>query len=214
MPTRRRDLLAAVLAVGGGYAVLRGASDWIAGEDGGPRFEPMDAPAGFRRLRGGALTAAAFDPFVGIADDGAPRPDPTLVDALRRDPCAALFDPGPAPGRVPVAIFTDYNCAVCRVETRELAARAEGPDAAIDATWHELPLLGESSVLAARAALAAALQGAYLPFHRRVMGSAFRPTPAHLAQVARDLGLDGDRLARDMDGPAVGRRLAATRALA
>ena len=77
-------------------------------------------------------------------------------------------------------------------------------------SWHELPLLGPQSVLVARAAEAAALQGGYAAFYRQMLADGFRPSPAWIARVAEAAGLDGARVRRNMDGDAVAARLLAS----
>ena len=170
-----------------------------------PAFAFDDIPGlpGFRRLEGGAVSTPLADPFAGLRAPGEP-PPPTPLPAS--DLCAALFGPGPPPpGTVPVASFSDYYCPYCRDLTVRLAARA-GPDLRV--TWHELPLLGDASEAAARAALAADLQGAYPEFQARLLRAAFQPTEAYLTDLGTSLGLDPDRLIADASGAEVARRLA------
>ena len=129
-------------------------------------------------------------------------PEPLAPGAL----CAALFGPEPLPpGTVPVASFSDYYCPYCRDLTVRLAARG-APGLRI--AWHELPLLGDASEAAARAALAADLQGAYPAFQARLLRAAFQPTEAYLADLGTSLGLDTPRLVADARGEEVARRLA------
>ena len=80
--------------------------------------------------------------------------------------------------------------------------------------WHELPLLGDSSNLAAKAALAAKRQGAYVTFHERLMTTPFQATPEFLSRLAGDLGVDEERLVADMESPEVVRELENSSALA
>ena len=105
---------------------------------------------------------------------------------------------------VPVAVFSDFFCPYCRGLIGRLAAR-DGPKIAV--TWHELPLLGANSVIAARAAEAAALQGGYVAFYEALIAQGFRPPPSWMAGVADEVGLSGSQLRRDMDGPVVADRL-------
>ena len=152
---------------------------------------PIKGLPGFRYLEAGPSTGNLPDPLIGL--------DRTHPPAESLD---GLSDADPAPGIVPVASFSDYNCTYCRILTKLL------PDIpGIEITWHELPLLGESSITGAKAALAAELQGAYLPMHGRLMRSGFRINSAYVRQVAQDLGLDAGRLMRDMEGPGVAARL-------
>jgi protein-disulfide isomerase len=144
-------------------------------------------------------------------------PDPAreaAVEAVRADPRAALFD-GLAPGGVvPIASFSDYNCPFCRVLTERLAALDAARPRRVRVTWHELPLLGEASKAAARAALAAGRQGAYPAMHARLMRAGLVPTPAYLAEVAEGLGLDPARLLRDMGSAGIDAALRRSAALA
>lgn len=173
---------------------------------GGFDFEPVPGMPGFRRIAGGATSGAS--PFVGLD-----RPGPR-TEAPPDDLCAALFGARPAEGVVPIAMFTDYNCPYCRILTGTLNGIVERSDGAVRVRWHEWPLLGGASSLAARASLAADLQGAYAAFHDRLMRSRFVPTPAYVSDLARRAGIDAARLRADMDGPEVSRRLAETAALA
>ena len=196
----RRGLLVGGLGFAGAYACLRIGLPALSERLGTLAFEPLDRPAGFRRLVSeGGVSTTGFDPFVGIGAGAAPAVTPS---------CAGLFDGDAAPGLVPVAYFSDYNCAWCRVMSPRLAAL---PGAAV--TLHELPLLGEGSIAMARAALAADLQGAHAPFHAALMRTP-RLSPDAVARIAADLGLDAARLRTDMDGPAVDAALARSRASA
>lgn len=160
---------------------------------GGLDFEALERPPGFRRLASdGAVTAAAIDPFVGLTSS-AERTVPS---------CTGLFDVTAMPGIIPVASFPDYDCAYCRV----LEPRLDALDG-VRITRHELPLLGDGSVLAARVALAAGLQGPYAPFHAALMRTP-RPSPDAIVRIATDLDLP--RLQTNMDGPAVAEALART----
>ena len=145
--------------------------------------------------------------FLGLGDDSeAVEPMP----AARL--CAALFDPNE--GTVPVASFSDFFCPYCRVQTPRLARRAERTDTKIAVKWHELPLLGPTSVIAARAAVAAELQGGYPEFQARLLESPFRPTTQYLAEVASSAGLAPGQILVDMDGQVVASRLSRSRGAA
>ena len=171
-------------------------------------------PPGFRELGGGSASAGAFDPFLGLSARDAPTGPVIDPDSLRADLCAALFGGPPAPGVVPVAAFSDYYCPFCRVLTRTLATIEGEPDSRVAITWHEWPLLGANSMLAARASLAAERQDAYAAFQSALSRGGFVATPAFLATVAERAGIDPDRLLADMDHPAVAKAIARTTALA
>ncbi|MDU8942766.1 DsbA family protein [Ovoidimarina sediminis] len=175
---------------------------------GGPglAFEPLEDPKGFRRVVAGEVSRGAFNPLVGLepAEPGPPRLDDARL-------CDALFAER-REGTVPVAAFSDYFCPYCRVLTEELAARhAAGR---ITITWHELPLLSPLSEPAARAALAAGLQGEYPAFHARLMRSRVAAEADYLRSLADSAGLDADRLIDDLTSEEVTRKLVTAQQLA
>lgn len=196
---RRRALLAGVALLAAPLIAVRA----FAPPEGDLVLADIPGLPGFRRLDAGRVSAPALDPLAGLrAPDAPPPPEPLAPGAL----CAALFGPEPVPpGTVPVASFSDYYCTFCRDLTARLAARS---DPGLRVTWHELPLLGDASEGAARAALAADLQGAYAAFQARLLRAAFQPTDAYLAELGRSLGLDTARLLEDVRGEQVARRLA------
>ena len=67
--------------------------------------------------------------------------------------------------------------------------------------FREFPILGPESTLAARAAPASRAQGLYEPFHRALLGADGPFDLDHILAVARSVGLDAERLARDMETP-------------
>lgn len=140
---------------------------------------------------------------IGLAPGPAPLPAERLGEVVHRDHA----------GGPPVAVFSDFFCPFCR----ELIARiqvmaADGEVRSV--SWHELPLLGPNSDLAARAAEAASLQGGYPEFHAQLLADGFRPLSEWMALVAERAGLEGSRLERDMDGPLVAARLSDSAAAA
>lgn len=179
-------------------------------------FRDLSDPVGFRVLTaGGETSVPVFDPFIGVPDTDqdalAARAD---ADArVQNNICAALFGPQAlAPETVPVASFSDYYCPYCRTQTQFLVKMAQQDD--LHLAWHELPLFGQASDIAAQAALAADLQGAYVPFHERMMGSPFRANPAYLRIVTEELGLDLAQLQDDMASQTVKTRLDDSQAIA
>ena len=75
-------------------------------------------------------------------------------------------------------------------------------------------LVGRVSVTAAHAALAAQRQGKYEAFHRAMMATRGNTTDATVFQVARSVGLDVERLQRDMAAPDIGKAIASNIRLA
>ena len=64
-------------------------------------------------------------------------------------------------------------------------------------------MLGPESTLAARAAPASRAQGLCEPFHGALLGADGPFDLDHILAVARSVGLDAERLARDMEDPAL-----------
>ena len=64
-------------------------------------------------------------------------------------------------------------------------------------------MFGRESTLAARAALASARQGKYQDFHLAIMGLRGAPSENAIFRIASRLGLDLERLRRDMQSPAI-----------
>ncbi len=205
MASRRAFL--ALGAVGLAYWGLRSGGPALWSRYGPlPEFERGSLPKGFRRIAGnGALSGGLANPLAGIDIPGTPAPEPlTLSDA---ELCRVLFD-DTAPGKTRLNYFTDYNCPYCRElgrSLKDLAARL--PDRA-ELRYHELPLLGEGSVIGARAALAARRQGAYDDMHRLLNTGVVRINEGYVMRIARELGLDEGKLRADMEGPTTERTLA------
>jgi protein-disulfide isomerase len=210
MSTLRRPLALALLACAALAAAGLGALAWKAARPLPPlAFVARAAPEGFRDLvladRAAAASAAVLPPPA--AQPGAAAPG---------DLCRALFadpdDPRLGDGPTVAVYFTDYRCPYCRVLGALLRDRAEAGQ--ITLIVKEWPILGPPSEAAARMALAAARQGAWLPAHERLTHTPFVPNAAYVAELARGLGLDPGRMAADLDDPAIAAHLARTAALA
>ncbi|WP_255564327.1 DsbA family protein [Mameliella sp. CS4] len=146
--TRRRILAAAgVAAIATTYPLGRKIADHLTPL---PEFEPITDPAGFRRVAGGSssLGRSAFAGLDGPSHEASDLPIAKVRDSI----CTALYGEDPlAPETVPVASISDFYCPYCRVQTKELARLEERLGDTVRIAWHELPLLGETSLLAARA---------------------------------------------------------------
>ncbi len=96
---------------------------------------------------------------------------------------------GPDDAAVTIVEFFDYECSACHMANAVLQqVMAENPD--IRYVFKEFPILSERSVEAARAALAAGEQGAYLAFHNRLMQHDGRIDDRVLVEAATALELD------------------------
>ena len=133
------------------------------------------------------------------------------ADALLRD----AADPvrGNASGAITIVEFFDARCSYCRAmhQTLEEMLRRNRD---VRLVLKDMPILGPNSVLASRAMLAAQRQGKYLPLHDALMRLREEVNEAVLRREAERLGLDWPRLRREMDDPAIARKIEANLGLA
>ncbi|MEP2029468.1 MAG: DsbA family protein [Paracoccaceae bacterium] len=207
MAIKRRDLIVSgvvLLAVFGGIPALRRFNSSF-------QFDPVDGLEGFRRLGAGSMSAGSAL-FVGL---DASNEDLSVERArIRQIPCRSIFGPQVASdGRLPIAVFSDYNCPYCAVLSERLI-RLEESGVPIRLIWLELPRLGPRSERSAHAALAAAQQGNYVNAHRYLMARVLPPGSNGLRQMARNLDLNPDQLIADANSNVVARELRRARALA
>jgi protein-disulfide isomerase len=173
------------------------------------------------------FTDAQRGEIVQILRDALKR-DPSIlrdaIEALRQDEAQRraealraasghLVDPsdpvaGNPKGDVTIVEFFDTRCPYCRrLEPAMASLLAE--DKGIRLVFKDLPVLGPASTLGARALLAAQRQDGYERLRAALMRPGFVASESSLATAARDAGLDWPRLRRDMDDPAIERRLSA-----
>lgn len=105
-------------------------------------------------------------------------------------------------GDVTVVEFFDYNCGWCKKAVDEMVSLPT-KDGNVRIIMKELPVYGgEASVTAAKAAMASVAQGKYLEFHVALMREK-RVSEENLYRIAQKVGLDVERLKKDMAGPAI-----------
>lgn len=158
-------------------------------------FEPLGQPAGFRRIAGQGVSVANAG-LVGI-DQRSSAPVPQ-----GKGLCNLTFEGAESgPGRLAIASFSDFFCPYCRVLDMQLHdIVADMPS--VHVIWHQVPLLGRPSQLAARGALAAMDQGAFESYQARLTRTSFVPTPAYLRAFSDETGLDTARFMKALDAPA------------
>ncbi len=152
-----------------------------------------DAFAGLAERQGGSLSASLAPELItanGVLLFSSPR-QVTL---------------GNSSGDITLVEFFDYNCGYCRGALADmLTLLKEEPK--LKFVLKELPVLGRSSMEAARIAIAVRMQDQdgrlYLAFHQKLLGGS-RPANNNTAlQAARDAGADMERLTRDLESPEV-----------
>ncbi len=125
-------------------------------------------------------------------------------EEILRDPAAPVA--GNPDGDVVIAEFFDYRCPYCK-QVAERVIDIAKKDGKVKIVFKEFPILGPESVFAARAALAAQRQGRYVEFHVALMRLKERLTEEGVFRAAQSVGLDVERLKKDMASPEISRHL-------
>ena len=100
-------------------------------------------------------------------------------------------------GDVTLVEYYDYNCGFCRASLPTID-RLVAADPNLRIVFKELPVLSEASRVAARAALAAAKQGRFKPFHDALY-NAGPVSDATIAAAAKASGVDLSAIPDDAD---------------
>ena len=114
-------------------------------------------------------------------------------------------------GSLVIYLFSDYNCGYCkRMFPAIQQLLADNDD--IRLVVKEFPILSQSSLIAARAGVAAQKQGKFAAFHREMMTYRGQVTEAVIMAAARTADLDLPQLRQDMDSPTTNAIVERTRA--
>lgn len=150
------------------------------------------------------------DALAALQADDDRRQDTAQTDVLQLL-AGKLVDPAdPVAGNPAAAVtlveFYDTRCPYCR---RMMPTTAEllRIDPNLRIVFKDLPILGPASQLESRALLAAQRQGGYFKLQDAIMQNGSPPSRDTLRADADRIGLDGGRLMRDMDDPAIKTRL-------
>lgn len=121
-------------------------------------------------------------------------------DKIERHPMTPVS--GNPNGTATVVEFFDYNCPYCkRALATMMKLKKEDPDLRI--VWKEYPILGPISRYAARVAMAADRQGKYDAFHELAMSTGRLVTEEQVLKIAAKVGLDVERIKKDIADPAI-----------
>lgn len=118
-------------------------------------------------------------------------------------------------GDVSLVEFFDYNCPYCKHVAPSLFGMLK-KDGKTRFVYKEYPILGESSVFAAKAALAVARlhPKLYERFHIDLLAARGRLSETSIFATARKVGVDVDRLKKEMQAPEIEREINQNRAIA
>ena len=105
---------------------------------------------------------------------------------------------GNANGTITLYEFSDYNCGYCKrvFEPIQQLVR-DNPDVRL--VIKEFPILSQSSVVAAKAAIAAEMQGKFGDYHIAMMTYRGQITDAVVMRMAAQAGVDIEQLKSDME---------------
>ena len=170
-----------------------------------PRGAAFDAAVRHYLLANPEVLREALDPARQLAARVAEWRD----ELIAADGVPALGD---ASAAVTVVEFFDYRCGHCKRSLE--AVRGALLLAGVRVEMREYPILGEESVYSARAALAAARQGAYEAAHFALMAHEGKFDAAAVESIMRELGLDMERLSADMASEKIDGMIEANRELA
>lgn len=138
-------------------------------------------------------------------------PERDFVRELLEDPDAPTI--GNINGDVTVYEFFDYRCPYCKRVASDVMKLVD-EDPGIRVVFKEFPVLGEDSVTAAKAALAAHKQGKYVAMHKILMEHRGDFALDNLAELAVRAGIDADLMIKDMSSPDIAAHIQRNEALA
>ncbi len=122
----------------------------------------------------------------------------THLQDLLNDPKSPVS--GNQAGDVTVVEFFDYRCGYCK-RAASAVTELQQHDTGVRVVYKDFPILGETSELAAKAALASHLQGKHQTFHEALLATKDDLTKDQLFRIAHATGLDVARLEQDMTRP-------------
>jgi protein-disulfide isomerase len=130
---------------------------------------------------------------------------------IYRDPQADVA--GNANGDITVVEFFDYNCGYCKRGLHDVIKLVE-TDSNVRVVFKELPILSKGSEEASRVAIAAGKQGKYWDVHKAMLEAKGVMNETNALAIATKLGLDIDKLKKDMASPEVEAEIKKSEALA
>ncbi len=116
-------------------------------------------------------------------------------------------------GDVTVIEFFDYNCGYCKRVWPEIAQLLDN-DSNVKFLMKDYPILGPSSELASKWALASHKQGKYFEFHKALIDSKGAVNEKKLEKIAKTLSLDISKMKKDVQSDDVALTIQKNRALA
>jgi protein-disulfide isomerase len=127
------------------------------------------------------------------------------------------YSPSVNNGKMTVVEFFDYQCSVCHMMF-PVVEKLIKQHPNVRVVYKEFPIFGPASVFAAKASIAAHMQGekAFRQFHNALFKSGLmegKLKNGDVLRIAKEAGLDMDRLKADMNSKAVESEVKQTYAL-
>src|SRR5271156_6562036 len=126
--------------------------------------------------------------------DGDPEEALTEAQVLHDPDIPVVGNPN---GDVTIVEWFDYNCPYCRKLEPELR-QVVHDDGKVRLIWKDWPILGPTSVVATRMALASRYQDKFIKAHEVLMGVSSKLTESRIKELLSGAGVDMDRLNSDL----------------
>lgn len=105
-------------------------------------------------------------------------------------------------GTITMVEFFDFNCGYCKKAFDEILSVIKD-DKDVRVVFYDMPILGPSSHEISKWALASKKQDKYFEYHKALMKHAGEKNEETLKSIAKDVGLDVEKLMKDKDDPAI-----------
>ena len=162
----------------------------------------LTKPSGINSGLTRRTTLGLFGAGIALLAAGAARAEEekVLTEAqVLRDPEIPVI--GNPDGDITIVEWFDYNCPYCRKLAPELRQVVQD-DGKVRLVLKDWPILGPVSKVAARMALAARYQNKFEAAHEAMISVNSRITEPRIAELLSGVGLDVDRLKKDLDANA------------
>lgn len=116
-------------------------------------------------------------------------------------------------GNITVVEFFDYQCPHC-VDMAPVLEAVTKSNPNVRIIYKEFPIRGPMSEYASRVALAANMQGKYMPVHLALLTANQPLTPESIMALAKNAGADVDKIKADMNSKAVDEQIKSNTKLA
>ncbi|MDP3705353.1 MAG: DsbA family protein [Legionellaceae bacterium] len=116
-------------------------------------------------------------------------------------------------GNVTLVEFFDHQCIHCK-KMKPVVTELLQKNPSLRVVYKEFPIFGKESEIASKVAIAAAMQGKYMPVQEALLKSEGHLDEQKIMDIAKQAGVDMTKLKTDMDSKAVTDMLSDNRKLA